>query len=112
VRRNCMDCREPELVSDNLLVQLGATTRFAEPFLPTRGRGCPACKGTGYKGRLALYEICPASDALRALILRGAAEAEIRDAAHAEGTRSLRASGLLRVGEGLTSLEEVLRATL
>ena len=112
VRRNCETCREPEPLADTLLARLGPTTHLVQPLVPTRGRGCPTCKDTGYKGRLALYEICPVSDALRRLIVRGASEAEIRDVAYAEGARSLRDSGLQRVHEGLTSIEEILRATL
>jgi len=77
----------------------------------TQPTSCPHCKGSGFAGRLALYEMCPISHVLRDLILRHAAESAIRDAAHAEGMTTLREQGLRRAHEGLTSPEEVLRAT-
>jgi len=76
-----------------------------------QGKGCNKCAGTGYKGRIALYEVMPMTEELREFVLNGASAAEIRREAVRRGMMTLRQSGLLRLKEGVTSLEEVLRVT-
>jgi len=74
------------------------------PFAPI---GCDHCKGTGYKGRVGVYEVMPISDDMRQLIMRNGNALDIRDQAHKENVRNLRQSGLLKVKSGMTSLEEI-----
>ena len=73
--------------------------------------GCERCKGAGYKGRVGIYQVMPITDEMRRLIMRGGNALEIADQARLEGVRDLRQSGLLKVKQGLTSLEEVMAVT-
>jgi type IV pilus assembly protein PilB len=75
-----------------------------QPYGPV---GCDNCKGTGYKGRIGIYQVLPISDDMRQVIMRGGSSIEIADLARAEGVRDMRQSGLLKVRSGLTSLEEI-----
>lgn len=77
-----------------------------------RGAGCASCGGTGYKGRIAIYEVMPMTDAIRDAILAGASGAEIKRVAIEEGMSTLRRGGLNKVKAGLTSVDEVLRITM
>jgi type IV pilus assembly protein PilB len=76
-----------------------------------KGTGCPICSGTGYKGRVALYEVMAISDRIRDLILNGASTGEIKQAAVENGMYTLRKSGLEKVRLGQTTIEEVIRVT-
>ena len=76
-----------------------------------KGKGCAACGDTGYKGRIALYEVMPLKEELKELIVKGATGAELKKAAIKSGMRTLRMSGLTKIKEGVTSIEEVLRVT-
>ena len=78
----------------------------------TRGRGCERCNGTGFKGRVGLFEVMEMSEPLRELIVASAPLAELRQKAIDEGMLTLRQSGLKKVIEGMTSLEEVVRETM
>jgi type IV pilus assembly protein PilB len=69
--------------------------------------GCPACKSTGYKGRVGIYQVMPVSDDINRIIMKNGDAIDIADQARREGIRDLRQSGLLKVRQGLTSLEEV-----
>ena len=77
-----------------------------------RGKGCDRCLNTGYKGRVGLYEVMEISEELRELILVGASGPELRRKAVDEGMITLRQSGLRKVKDGMTSLEEVVRETV
>jgi len=77
-----------------------------------KGEGCATCNDTGYKGRVALYEVMRFSDPLKELVLQGASTAELKLAAIKQGMVSLRMSGILKVLEGVTTTEEVLRVTM
>jgi type IV pilus assembly protein PilB len=77
-----------------------------------RGKGCPSCNFTGMKGRVAIYEVMPITEALRDMILKGASTADLREQAQKDGMKTLRQSGLLKVLEGTTTVEEILRVTL
>jgi type IV pilus assembly protein PilB len=79
-----------------------------EPFGPV---GCERCKGSGYKGRVGVYQVMPISDEIRRIIMRGGNAIELADQADLEGIRDLRRSGLLKVMQGVTSLEEVMAVT-
>jgi type IV pilus assembly protein PilB len=77
-----------------------------------KGSGCATCGGTGYKGRIALYEVMPFSETIKELVLNGASSSEIKRAAVREGMKTLRMSGVTKVGEGVTTIEEILRVTM
>jgi type IV pilus assembly protein PilB len=78
----------------------------------TKGRGCDKCSGSGYKGRVGLYEVLEINDELRELILVGASALELKKKAMENGMITLRRSGLIKVSEGLTTLEEIMRETV
>jgi type IV pilus assembly protein PilB len=112
VRRVCSQCRAPRPVAPEGLLQAGFSPEDAETVTPVHGAGCDRCNQTGYKGRVGLYEVMDIGDEIRELILRGAPGAELRRAAIAGGMITLRESGLRKVKDGLTSLEEVMRETV
>jgi type IV pilus assembly protein PilB len=105
----CDACKEPEPVPPETLLDLGWK---GEPFTPVKGHGCPTCGGTGYRGRIALYEVMPVVDQVRELIVSGATAIELKRAAIELGMTTLRQSGLLHVARETTSLEEVLRVSI
>ena len=105
----CPHCREDAPMPIEALREVGWT---GEPFVPQRGGGCQTCSGTSYKGRIALYEVMPMTDALREQILSGGSAIELKRAAAEGGMKTLRQSGLSKVAEGVTTLEEVLRVTM
>jgi type IV pilus assembly protein PilB len=76
------------------------------------GKGCETCNNTGYKGRVGLFEIMHMDDFLRDLILQGASTNVLREEAKKRGMRSLRDSGLMAIYDGITTIEEVIRATV
>jgi type IV pilus assembly protein PilB len=112
VRRICTKCKEDHPVPPEGLKEAGYTPEEAKDVVPKRGAGCDKCNGTGYKGRVGLYEVMEVTDELRELILVGASGLELRRKAVEEGMISLRRSGLLKVQEGVTTLEEVVRETV
>jgi type IV pilus assembly protein PilB len=105
----CTSCREETEAAPHLLGGLG---NGQEPFTCFRGTGCPSCGGTGYRGRIALYEVMPIGDELRELVLSGASAAEIKRAAMGLGMKTLRQSGIDKARHGVTTLEEVMRVTM
>jgi type II secretory ATPase GspE/PulE/Tfp pilus assembly ATPase PilB-like protein/DNA-binding NarL/FixJ family response regulator len=108
VRKSCEACRQPVVVDPAVLARLGAP--FALPDLKTwRGSGCPTCNGTGYRGRLGIYEVLAPDDEFRDLIGRGAGMLELTRAAQAGGLASLLVDARDKVNQGLTTVEEVLR---
>ncbi len=115
VRKCCTGCAAPDSPPEELLSRLGihdllATQGKTADFL--KGTGCAECRGTGYSGRLGLYEFLPVNDSIRALIVRQASSAEIGKAAlQIPYYSSLRSEGVLKAIQGLTTLEEVLRVT-
>ncbi len=113
VRRLCADCSEEagDLPPETLL-QAGFAPGEIAGLRLRRARGCTACGGAGYKGRVGLYEVMEVTDALRDRIMAGATAVEIKRRALEEGMVTLRASGLEKVRQGITSLEEVLRETV
>jgi type IV pilus assembly protein PilB len=112
VRRICKNCTEPDPTAPPALMQAGFAAEDANTVTPNRGRGCEKCNNTGYKGRVGLYEVMEVTDELRELILVGASALELRRKAVDEGMISLRQSGLRKVKEGVTTIEEVVRETV
>jgi type IV pilus assembly protein PilB len=111
VRRLCPCCREKVEVPEKTLLDIGVPPAEVAGFAVMRGRGCKECKETGYKGRIAIYEIMPVTEELRELILNGASTAELKREAVRRGMKTLRMSAITKLGEGVTSLEEVVRNT-
>jgi type IV pilus assembly protein PilB len=111
-RRLCRHCKEPVEGHEDDLVPYGHVPEGRGKVTFYRGRGCRACSFTGMKGRVAIYEVMPITPELRTLILRNASAAEIREVARSQGMKTLRQAGLLKVLEGTTTPQEVLRVTL
>jgi len=112
VRRICERCKEPVETSMKALTDAGFAALDAPAVKAFHGRGCERCSGTGFKGRVGLFEVMEITEGLRELIVTGATSMELRRAAEAEGMVSLRQSGLRKVAEGGTSLDEVVRETM
>ncbi len=110
-RKICEACKEPLEMNPEVLVDVGIPAEEARHIKPMHGKGCDKCADTGYKGRIALYEVMPMGDELRDFVLNGASTAELKREAARIGMMSLRASGLMRLKEGITTVEEVLRVT-
>ncbi len=106
VRRICDQCREPIELPEKLLKCLNLDPADGTTFY--EGKGCPACNGSGYHGRMPIFEFFVLNDTLRRMILEGATEAQLRDTARAAGYGGLLESGLARARKGLTTAEEVL----
>jgi len=112
VRRVCTECKEAAPQTPEALMQAGFNQEDANSVTPMKGAGCERCNQTGYKGRVGLYEVMEIADELRELILVGASGLELRRKAIDEGMLTLRASGLRKVKDGLTTIEEVVRETV
>ena len=112
VRRICSFCKEPLEIPSAALINLGFSDRESKTMKLFKGRGCERCSNTGYKGRVGLYEVMEIGDDMRELILSGASSVELRNKALENGMISLRMSGLQKIREGMTSIEEVVRETV
>ena len=112
-RRLCSACKEPiERPPEQALKRAGFTDEdLAKDWVMYRPVGCDACKGKGYKGRAGLYEVMPMTEKMKAVIMKGGTEVDIANIAYEEGLVDLRRSGLLKVMQGVTSLEEVIATT-
>ncbi|MGD9765673.1 MAG: type IV-A pilus assembly ATPase PilB [Candidatus Binatia bacterium] len=109
----CQACKEPVEIHPHVLVELGMSREEVPgPISCFRGAGCPQCSGTGYRGRVALYEVMPVTEELRDLVLSGASATDIKKTAMSFGMKTLRQSGLMKLQQGLTTVEEVLRVTM
>ncbi|HEX3154930.1 MAG TPA: type IV-A pilus assembly ATPase PilB [Candidatus Angelobacter sp.] len=112
IRRICVECREEVPMPPQAKVDAGFTPEEAKTVKIFKGKGCAICNGTGYKGRAGLYEVMEVDDDIRELILIGASAVELKKKAIERGMITLRRSGLVKVKEGVTTLEEVARETL
>ncbi len=110
-RRICLQCKEEVKVSAETLVTAGFSPSEAGTVKCFHGKGCQTCGTTGYKGRVALYEVMPVGEELRELVLQGGSADEIKRKAVELGMKTLRMSGLQKVREGLTTVEEVVGTT-
>jgi type IV pilus assembly protein PilB len=112
VRRICKNCTEPDPTPAAALMQAGFNAEDAKTVVPNKGKGCEKCNNTGYKGRVGLYEVMEVTEELRELILVGASSLELRRKAVDEGMITLRSSGLRKVKDGVTTIEEIVRETV
>lgn len=111
-RRICADCKEPTEKVAEALEKLGMSDEQIASVTLMKGRGCTTCGNTGYKGRVALYEVMPFVEELKELCLQGASSAEIKAEMINLGIQSLRMAGIGKIIEGVTTPEEVLRCTV
>src|SRR6267142_1256653 len=112
VRRVCTECKEAAPQTPEALMQAGFNQDDANSVTPMKGAGCERCNQTGYKGRVGLYEVMEIGEELKELILVGASGMELRRKAIDEGMITLRGSGLRKVKDGVTTIEEVVRETV
>jgi type IV pilus assembly protein PilB len=112
IRRICKDCKKEHPTPVEALMEIGFSAEEAKSIKTYKGRGCPTCNDTGYKGRIGLYEVMEITDEIRELILIGASALELRKKSIEDGMITLRESGMQKVRSGVTTLEEVLRETV
>lgn len=112
IRRICTSCKEETHVPVEGLVEIGFSESEASSLKVYKGRGCQVCNNTGYKGRVGLYEVMEITDELRELIIIGASAMELRRKAIELGMITLRESGLCKLREGITTIEEVVKETV
>jgi type IV pilus assembly protein PilB len=112
VRRICTFCQEVVDIAPQALVNLGYKKEEVGTFKVMKGRGCDKCNNTGYKGRVGLIEVMLISDEIRELILSGGTAIDIKKKAAESGMISLRRSGLIKIKDGVTTIEEVVRETV
>jgi len=111
-RRNCKECSETEDIPKQALIEAGVAPEEVDHYVCYRGRGCPTCNNTGYKGRVGIYQVMPMFEEIRELVLSGANTAEIKRESMRLGVKTMRQSALSKLKEGVTSFEEVLRCTV
>ena len=111
VRRICLECREAAQVPVSALIDVGFRPEEAEGVRVYAGKGCANCANTGYKGRISVHEIMWMNPELQEAIVRQRPANEIKDIAVKAGMRTLRQTGLRKVANGLTTIDEVLRVT-
>src|SRR5213082_2672940 len=112
IRRICKDCKKEQPTPVEALVEIGVSPDDARKVKTYKGKGCPSCNDTGYKGRIGLYEVMEITDEVRELILIGASSLELRKKSIEDGMITLRGSGLQKIRNGVTTIEEVLRETV
>ncbi|MCA9273842.1 MAG: Flp pilus assembly complex ATPase component TadA [Phycisphaerales bacterium] len=112
VRTICPKCREAYVPGDEELMELALTQEMVQGKQFMRGRGCDNCHGSGYKGRMGIFEIMMLDDESRELILKEASTSALRNHSKAQGMRTLRESGLRGIYDGRTTIDEVVRETI
>ena len=112
IRRICANCKGELQLPVQALLDFGFVEEESQTMKLYKGKGCEKCNGTGYKGRVGLYEVMEMTDSLRELILVGASNIELRKQAIDDGMITLRGSGIEKVRQGITTIEEVVRETV
>ncbi len=112
VRKVCSRCGVPQKLPARALTDLGFSETEAGSLQVMQGRGCELCNNTGYKGRTALFEVLEVGPAVKDLILQRAQSKDIKRRALEQGMITLRRSGLIKIKNGVTSIEEVVRETI
>jgi type IV pilus assembly protein PilB len=113
-RKVCNDCAQPVKLDARVIADLGTTEQYFQQMgaTPRKGTGCKTCNGSGYKGRVALYEVMRFNEGLKEMVLQGGSTAELKAAAIKNGMSTLRMSGILKVMAGVTTPEEIMRVTM
>ena len=111
-RRLCAKCTVEDPMPEQALIKVGFSEEDAKDVKVMKGKGCDACGGSGYKGRVALYEVMLMSETMKELVLEGGSTDELKKTAISSGMKSLRSAGLTKVAEGVTTIEEVLRVSM
>ncbi|MEJ7728924.1 MAG: type IV-A pilus assembly ATPase PilB [Polyangiaceae bacterium] len=111
-RKVCNDCKQPDKSDAKILLDFGFTEQQVSGAHLMRGAGCKNCNGTGLRGRVALYEVMRFTDGLKEMVLQGASTAELKAAAIKNGMNTLRMSGIEKVLQGVTTVEEIGRVTM
>ncbi|MGE5085296.1 MAG: type IV-A pilus assembly ATPase PilB [Bacillota bacterium] len=112
VGKVCESCKTPVEVPPQTLLNLGVPQNEIPDYKLFRGRGCANCNNTGIKGRLAIYELLSMTEKMKEAILKGASTGQLRFLAREQGMRTLRRSALLKLKRGVTTIEEVLNASV
>jgi type IV pilus assembly protein PilB len=112
IRRVCQNCKVEQPTPPEALVEIGFSEEEAKTLKVYHGQGCDTCNGTGYKGRIGLYEVLEVTDEMREMILIGASAMELRKRSQDDGMITLRQSGLHKIRNGVTTIEEVVRETV
>jgi type IV pilus assembly protein PilB len=112
IRKICKDCKEEINLPIEAFTEIGFSKEEADQLKAYKGKGCPTCNGTGFKGRIGLYEVMEVTDELRELIIIGASASELRRKAMDLGMITLRGSGLHKLRDGVTTIEEVVKETV
>ncbi len=110
-RRVCEKCKQEVKVLPKALMDAGMKPERIKSAKPAKGKGCDDCNGTGFRGRVALYEVMPIKEEIKDMVLRGGSAIDIKREAIRLGMKTLRQAGLSKLEEGVTTLEEVLRVT-
>lgn len=111
-RRVCPQCKEPEDIPKEALIQAGLPADKVDDIVCYRGKGCSHCNNTGYKGRVGIYQVMPMFEEIREMVLAGANTAEIKRESMRLGVKTMRQAALTKLEEGVLSFEEVLRCTV
>jgi type IV pilus assembly protein PilB len=111
-RRLCERCKEPYEPDEEYLEKIGFKWGDESEHVLFRARGCPACNNTGFRGRIGIYEVLEVTENIEHLVARNAPHVEIAEMARSEGMRTMREEGFIKVRQGITSLEEVLRVIM
>ncbi|MBC7252572.1 MAG: type IV-A pilus assembly ATPase PilB [Actinobacteria bacterium] len=111
-RRLCVRCKEPYEPDEEYLEKIGFRWEEGDEHVLFRPRGCPACNNTGFRGRVGIFEVLEVTENIEHLVARNAPHVEIAEMARSEGMRTLREEGFIKVRQGITSLEEVLRVIM
>jgi type IV pilus assembly protein PilB len=112
IRKVCKKCAQPHKVPEKALLDMGFEKDEFRDLNILKPKGCEACNNTGYKGRIALYEVMPINDDIREMILNRVQSRDVKKKAIEQGMITLRRSGLIKIKNGITSVEEVLRETV
>jgi len=112
LRKICRDCKVPAEVSPEALVNVGIDPAEVASGVETYvGKGCPECNNTGYRGRVAVYEVMVMHQAIKESVLKGASADELKREAIKLGMSTLRMSAIQKVRDGITTIEEAVRVT-
>ena len=109
-RKLCDKCKKEEKLPTELLVKEGFKPEEAEGLITYKAVGCDSCS-SGYKGRVGIFQVMPVSEIMEELIIKGGLTTELEEQSALEGVLTLRESGLKKVADGITSIEEINRIT-